>query len=76
VEFNREDDHLRYTSRIGRPPRILAEGPTGIVNVSNGLTAASDKIEEAFVKIIEFIDDNEPLIRREVRLPPEVALGS
>jgi hypothetical protein len=57
--------HERYVSRITRGRSTLREGPSGLIDVSNGESAAGGAIDAAFTKIIAFVDRNEPLIRRQ-----------
>ena len=65
VEFHREADQLRYMSRIERGRSTLREGPTGLIDVSNGSAVAADDINGAFAKIGIFVDHSESLLRRE-----------
>ena len=69
VEFEHEDDeHLRYSVRIEEyaitpqgeelTGRLLAGGPTGLVNVHDGLDAAAGDIDAAFDKIIAYLESS------------------
>jgi hypothetical protein len=71
VEFIREDDQLRYAARISRYRQVLAEGPTGLVDVHDGFAAAAGDISRAFARITRFVDRRKPLIRHscQTRLP-------
>lgn len=64
VEFTREDDQLRYAARISCHRLVLAEGPTGLVDVHDGFAAASGDITRAFARITQFISRRTPLIRQ------------
>jgi hypothetical protein len=68
VNFGHEgDDHLRYSVRIQEHTiarRSLATGPTGLIDVRDGLEAAIGDVDAAFDKIIEFLDANVKLILR------------
>jgi hypothetical protein len=64
VEFIREGDCLRYVARIGRHRNILAEGPTGIIDVHNGFESAASEIDAAFARIARFIDRKKKVIGR------------
>jgi hypothetical protein len=64
VEFIREGDCLRYVSRIGRHRKVLAEGPTGIIDVHNGFESAVSEIDAAFARIARFIDRKKKVIGR------------
>jgi hypothetical protein len=67
VNFEHEDDeHLRYLVRIEEHTiahRALAIGPTGLIDVRNGLDTALGDIDAAFDKIIAFLDSSMKIIR-------------
>ena len=64
VEFQREGSQLRYVSHIARGRLTLSHGPTGLIDVSNGMTAAGNDIDTAFAEIVAFLDASEPVIRK------------
>ena len=68
VSFEHEDnDHLRYSARITDNTiarRTLAAGPTGLIDVRNGLDTALGDIDAALDKIIKFLDSSVKIITR------------
>jgi hypothetical protein len=68
VNFEHEDDdHLRYSARMQEHTiarRALATGPTGLIDVRDGLDAALGDVDAAFDKIIAFLDANVKVILR------------
>jgi hypothetical protein len=68
VNFEHEDDeHLRYSVRIQERTiarRPLAIGPTGLIDVRDGLESAVGDVDAAFDKIIAFLDANVKVILR------------
>jgi hypothetical protein len=68
VNFEHEDDdHLRYWVRIEENTfarRALAVGPTGLIEVRNGLDAVPGDVDAAFDKIIAFLDSSVKIITR------------
>jgi len=64
VDFHRSDDELRYSSDIGRDDgTVLADGPTGIIDVSGGIAAARAEIEAAVDSIVRFLESSEQVVR-------------
>ena len=68
VTFEQEgDDRLRYSVAIReiRPGgRTLATGPTGLVDVSDGLPDARDRLNAACDLIVAFLEASTGLIKR------------
>ena len=63
VYFRRENQSLRYVCRVARGRRSLADGPAGIISISNDRAAAEDEIAAAFAQIAQFAEASEALIR-------------
>lgn len=64
VDFHRSEDRLRYSADIGRDDgTVLADGPTGIIDVSGGLASARAVIGTAVVSIVRFLETSEQVVR-------------
>jgi hypothetical protein len=64
VEFTRDQDTLRYASSIGCRRQVLEQGPAGVVDVHDGVAAASADIGQAFARITRFVDGRKELIQQ------------
>jgi hypothetical protein len=68
ISFAHEgDDYLRYSVRIEEytlARRRLAVGPTGLIDVRDGLGGTAGQIDAAFGQIIAFLDANVQIITR------------
>jgi hypothetical protein len=70
VDVRRSDGKLRYSSDIGLDDgRVLADGPTGIIDASTGTVSAKQEIGRTVRAIARFIDSNEALFLSWV-MPP------
>lgn len=60
VDFRRSEGKLRYSADIGRDDgTVLADGPTGIIDVSEGMTSARGEITAAVGSIVRFLEASE-----------------
>lgn len=63
VDFHRSEDRLRYSADIGRDDgTVLADGPTGIIDVSEGFASARAEIEAAVGSIVRFLKASEQVV--------------
>jgi hypothetical protein len=64
VDFHRSEDELRYSADIiFDDGPVLADGPTGIIDVSGGVTSARAEIEAAVRDIVRFLEASEQVLR-------------
>lgn len=64
VDFHRSEGILRYSADIGLDDgRVLADGPTGVINVANGLEAARAEIEAAVGDVTRFLEASGPTLQ-------------
>lgn len=67
VDFHRSDDKLRYSTDIGRDDgTVLADGPSGILDASEGMASAKSEINAAVGSIVRFLEESEQLVREAV----------
>jgi hypothetical protein len=63
VDFHRSDHKLGYSADIGNDDgTVLADGPAGIIDISQGIDSARADIKVAIVNIVRFLEDNEPVL--------------
>jgi hypothetical protein len=63
VDFHRSENKLRYSADIGHDDgTVLADGPTGIIDVSEGVLSARDDIEAAVGGIARFLEASEKVV--------------
>lgn len=63
IDFHKSAQTLRYNVDIGHDDgTVLADGPTGIVDVSQGLGSAQGEINDVAAKIIRFLTESQQLI--------------
>jgi hypothetical protein len=64
VDFHRPSgEELSYSADIGLDDgQVLADGPSGIISVINGLAAATPEIEAAVREVVAFLDSGTQVI--------------
>lgn len=64
VDFHRSEDRLRYSADIGRDDgTVLADGPTGTIDISGGVASARAEIGAAVGSIVRFLEASEQVVR-------------
>src|SRR5712691_6880942 len=64
IDFHRSGDKLRYSADIGRDDgTVLADGPTGTIDLSEGVASAREEIEAAAGSIVRFLEASEQVVR-------------
>jgi hypothetical protein len=64
VDFHRSEDRIHYTADIGRDDgTILADGPAGVIDVSEGVASARAEIGAAVGSIVRFLEESEQVVR-------------
>jgi hypothetical protein len=64
IDFRKSEDGLRYSTDIGRDDgTVLADGPAGVIDVSEGVASARDEIATAVLRIVRFLDEAEQVVR-------------
>lgn len=68
VDFHISSDNgLRFTADIGLDDgRLLADGPSGSINVGGGLLSARVEIDAAVKEIADFMERNAPMLREAI----------
>lgn len=67
IDFRRRDGKLYYSADIGFDDgEILADGPSGVIDVSNGLEAERAQIHAAVNEIKQFLMANEFTFRNAI----------
>lgn len=66
VDFHRQPGgELRFTVDIGLDNgEVLLDGPSGTVDIANGLLASREEIDRAVMDIINFVDQSAPILRK------------
>jgi hypothetical protein len=64
VDFRRFDSRLHYSADIGLDDgTVLADGPQGVVDASEGLRGVRAEIDAAIRDIVKFLEDGEQVLR-------------
>jgi hypothetical protein len=64
IDFHRSNDELRYSADIGLDDgKVLADRPTGTIDVANGLARARPEVEAAVRDIKRFLEASESVFR-------------
>lgn len=68
VDFHRSpENRLRFHADIGLDDgHLLADGPSGSINVGGGLFAARAEIDAAVKEIADFMERNAPMLREAI----------
>jgi hypothetical protein len=63
IDFHRSEEQLRFSSDIGCDDgTVLADGPSGAIDVSEGIASAKAEIEAAVGNILSFVNGSENVI--------------
>lgn len=64
VDFCRSEERLLYSTDVGRDDgSVLADGPAGTIDVSEGVESARAEIEAAIGSIVLFLEESEQVVR-------------
>lgn len=63
IDFRRSEDELHYCADIGRDDgTVLADGPAGTIDLSEGLESARPEIEVAVGSIVRFLEGSKQVV--------------